>query len=321
MTANTAGGTQNIAIGNYCGDAITSADANVFIGYEAASAITTGGSNTAVGWRALLVGVAANNCAIFGNNAGVAVTSAEGATLLGAGAGLSVTSAASTTCIGYNSGSSISTGAKNVTISHDAGGGITTGDDNICIGFRAGKQGTAIVDGHQNIMIGTDSRPSATGASDQICLGYAVVAGGANTFTFGDAGNDSAIEFGATSISAPSDVRYKKNINDDVAGLSFINDLRPVTYEWKNEGDLPVGHNSYVEGSTEQFKNSTVNHGFIAQEVKEVIDSHSEIKDGFNMWREDYQDGRQRIAEGALVPMLVKAIQELSAEIEILKAK
>ena len=62
--------------------------------------------------------------------------------------------------------------------------------------------------------------------------------------------------------------------------------------------------------------NDKLNHGFIAQEVKEVIDNHPEIKDGFKMWSEDEKDGRQRIAEGALVPMLVKSIQELSAKVE-----
>ena len=79
---------------------------------------------------------------------------------------------------------------------------------------------------------------------------------------------------------------------------------------------------AYKVGSEERFNNDKLNHGFIAQEVKEAIDNHSEIKDGFNMWKEDVAtDGRQRVADGALVPMLVKAIQELSAEIEILKAK
>ena len=39
------------------------------------------------------------------------------------------------------------------------------------------------------------------------------------------------------------------------------------------------------------------------------------------MWTEDDVDGRQRIGEGALIPMLVKSIQELSAEVEELKEK
>ena len=39
------------------------------------------------------------------------------------------------------------------------------------------------------------------------------------------------------------------------------------------------------------------------------------------MWVEDEIDGRQRIAEGALVPMLVKSIQELSAKNTALEAR
>ena len=67
--------------------------------------------------------------------------------------------------------------------------------------------------------------------------------------------------------------------------------------------------------------NGKYNHGFIAQEVKEVIDNNSDIKEGFDMWKEDDTDGRQRIGEGALVPMLVKSIQELSAKVEVLENK
>ena len=70
---------------------------------------------------------------------------------------------------------------------------------------------------------------------------------------------------------------------------------------------------THVAGSEKRYNNDKVNHGFIAQEVKEAIDKHPELKDGFNMWSEESTlDGRQREAEDALVPMLVKSIQELS---------
>jgi hypothetical protein len=68
-------------------------------------------------------------------------------------------------------------------------------------------------------------------------------------------------------------------------------------------------------------KGEKVQHGFIAQEVKTVIDNHSEIKDGFNMWSEDNIEGRQRLAEGELIPMLVKGIQELSTKNDALEAR
>ena len=67
--------------------------------------------------------------------------------------------------------------------------------------------------------------------------------------------------------------------------------------------------------------NDNTNHGFLALEVKEVINKHPEIKDGFDMWSQDEADGRQRIGQTALIPILTKAIQELSAEVEELKEK
>jgi len=65
--------------------------------------------------------------------------------------------------------------------------------------------------------------------------------------------------------------------------------------------------------------NGKYNHGFIAQEVKATIDKHADIKDGFELWREDDSDGRQRLAESTLIPILVKAIQELTARVKELE--
>ncbi len=63
-----------------------------------------------------------------------------------------------------------------------------------------------------------------------------------------------------------------------------------------------------------------VNHGFVAQEVKAVIDKYEDvIADGHNIWSED-PDGTQQIAFGNLMPMMVKAVQELSAQVEELKS-
>ena len=85
--------------------------------------------------------------------------------------------------------------------------------------------------------------------------------------------------------------------------------------------DVPSDHEAYVEGSDTRvmLSNGEINHGFIAQEVKAAIDNHSELKDGFRMWSEQGSGGRQRLADGALIPMLVKAIQELEARIAVLE--
>jgi hypothetical protein len=167
--------------------------------------------------------------------------------------------------------------------------------------------------------MGRKAGTSSASASNQNVFGFAVVSASNDSFTFGHSTTDTTCSNGGTTWSNPSDARYKENVEDQTAGLSFINDLRPVTFQWKAENEMPEDHVVYNADSTKRYMNDTTNHGFLAQEVKEVIDNHSEIKDGFDMWSEDDRDGRQRIGTTALIPILTKAIQELSAEVEELK--
>ena len=102
--------------------------------------------------------------------------------------------------------------------------------------------------------------------------------------------------------------------------MSFVNALRPRTFNYKNKGELPNTFRAYKEGSTEVFKSDKTQHGFIAQEVKAAIDADSGVKNGFNLW-DEREDGSQEVAETALVPILVKAIQEQNALIEALTAR
>ena len=205
----------------------------------------------------------------------------------------------------------------NVAVGYAAGQNVTTGIQNTFIGGQAGDSATTA---NNSIIVGYNSALAAVDTAQVIVMGTSVTSQAANNFTFGFGSTDSNIAFGATSITAPSDERYKENIEDATAGLSFINDLRPVTFQWKKEKDIPSDHRAYVEGSDNRVMNNYTNHGFIAQEVKAAIDNHEELKDGFDMWSEDPIDGRQRLGPASLIPMLVKAIQELSAEIEKLKS-
>ena len=166
----------------------------------------------------------------------------------------------------------------------------------------------------------TPPAASAVSGNNQTAIGYGVTCVGNGNFTFGDGTTDSNIAYGATSITAPSDIRLKEDIQDEEVGLDFINDLRPVTFQWKKEKDIPSDMKAYKEGSEERVMNGKYNHGFIAQEVKQVIDNY-DLKDGFDMWTEDEADGRQRIGEAALMPLMVKAVQELSAKVEELESK
>jgi len=169
--------------------------------------------------------------------------------------------------------------------------------------------------------LGFSARGDTATANSEIVLGYDVRGVGSGYATLGYGGTKSYINAGYTSWGGTSDSRLKDNITTSTVGLSFINDLRPVTFQWKVKGDVPAELDSYEEGSTARVNGTDkVQHGFIAQEVKATIDAHSDIGNGHGMWNE-LGDGTQGVAQGQLVPMLVKAIQELSTQNAALAAR
>jgi hypothetical protein len=117
-----------------------------------------------------------------------------------------------------------------------------------------------------------------------------------------------------------SDIRLKENVADHTLGLGFVNALRPVTYNWKKKKDVPTTLSDYYEDGNENRVNGSdkLKHGFIAQEIKALLESNSLDTASFNLW-DTMADGTQSLADGELIPILVKAIQELSKEVDKLK--
>jgi hypothetical protein len=258
---------------------------------------TTGGYNTALGAAAL-----------------DANTTASNNTAIGAYALSGNTEGANNTSVGRDALIANTTGGSLVAMGHDALSSNTTGSGHTVIGKDAGANNTT---GVRNSFFGEATRGSAVDTNDAHGFGYDLVCDGDYT-TLGRATADIRAAHGNITWATVSDERYKKDIVDSTAGLSLVNALQPRTFKYKNLGELPSTFNAYKADSTEVYKNSNTNHGFIAQEVKTAIDADAGIKDGFRLW-DDREDGSQEVAEAALIPVLVKAIQELSAEIEILK--
>jgi hypothetical protein len=275
--------------------------ANSYLGMYAGHYNVVGTGNTAMGYQALFGadGQSGTNNVAIGRVAGGICRGDEN------------------TLVGSSSGEDVSTGDYNSCLGNGSGKNISTGSKNVCIGNIAGQN---ITEGENNIMIGHSAETSAVDGDNQIVMGESVTGVGNTNFTFGNGATDSNIAFGATSITAPSDIRLKEDIQDETIGLGFINDLRPVTFQWKKEKDIPEEMKTHVAGSEKRVMNGKHNHGFIAQEVKAVIDNH-DIKDGFDMWTEDKADGRQRIGDASLMPIMVKAVQELSTALDVALAR
>ncbi len=116
--------------------------------------------------------------------------------------------------------------------------------------------------------------------------------------------------FALNATISTSDLRLKKNIETINYGLDVIEQLRPVTYEWKNE------------------KEGKVRLGFIAQEMEKVIPEIVVKSDPTKNKSHLQKTQAKRNLEDAygirydgLIPVLTKGIQELHQENEALKAR
>jgi len=332
LTSNTSG-TQNVAVGTNALSTAATRNGNVAVGFQAAQDIDTSGvvaigfqalmnsgsgyDTVAIGTNAMYSNSSGNSNVAVGFNALYANQNGNQNVAVGNGALDTLQSGSSNVGIGRAAGTNVLDGLYNVIVGADSGGSVTSGAKNTIVGWAAGS---TLQTGTDNVCIGRGTRTSATNSDNQIVMGDSVTSAGNNTFTIGKDGTDSAIAFGANSVTAPSDVRLKEDIQDEEVGLDFINDLRPVTFLWKKEKDIPSEMNAYKEGSEERTMNGKYNHGFIAQEVKATIDSH-DLKEGFDMWQEDELDGRQRVAPSAIMSVMVKALQEADAKIESLTAR
>ena len=288
-------GTLNTAIGKDCLAQNTTADNNTAVGLDAMYANTTGASNTAVGSRALDANTTGSSNVAVGKSALTALTNNDHNTAVGDGAGASISGGGNNTLIGSASGSNV------------------LGNNNTCLGKESG---TDITTGGQNIVInGRGSNAGHSGASNRIVIGDLISGTSDFQFTFGASGNIVQNEFNTdAAFSRTSDIRKKRNINDDTLGLSFINNLKPVTFQWKPSNEFPKEWNEYSEENTMDL--DTVMHGMIAQDVKDALDKAG--VNTFGGWKER-EDGSQVISREMFVTPLIKAVQELSAEVERLK--
>jgi hypothetical protein len=105
----------------------------------------------------------------------------------------------------------------------------------------------------------------------------------------------------STTISAISDQRLKENVQDLDVGLDKIMALKPRKFDWK------AGKGKDIKGDR----------GFIAQEFEQVF------PDLIDEWKDPAPEGEEpyKSVRADLIPVLVKAIQELKSELDSVKAE
>ena len=289
------------SLGTLYGSTSVNPSYNTTLGFSNVRNIT-GNNNIGVGFRSLNASPSGNDNIALGQDSGRLISGGGENISIGKQSNYNLTNAYNNVSIGTSAAVTLTTGNNNVAIGQEAGRSITDGSVNVSIGSNSlylgnGSNNTAIgnssgynlVSGNNNTFLGNNAQPSSGTISNTITLGNSSI---------------TSLRCQVQSITSLSDERDKTNIEPLPVGLDFINSLNPVKFEWNMRDEAKVGEKDF---------------GFIAQELVEVEDSISG-HDWLSLTLRDNPD-KLEATQGRLIPILVKAIQELSAEVEELKAK
>ena len=282
----------NTAVGGEALKANTTAQFNCAVGFQSLRDNTTGADNTAIGgYQTLIVNTTGSNNTAVGRAALASNTTASSNTALGKNAGFTNTGAANT-FVGKDAGYSLTTGARNTFVGCEGASGgcgdqITTGSKNSIFGGYNGNQGGLDIRTASNRIVLSDGDGNPRVHIDDIGRPFIP---SVYTYTTASAANINVNTDGLMQRSTSS-LKYKKNVQDAVHGLSDVLKLRSVTYESKN-----------------QTEEGTVYGGLIAEEIHDA---------GLTEFVQYATDGSpDAIAYGNMVSLCVKAIQELNAKVE-----
>lgn len=232
--------------------------------------------------------------------------------------------------LGNSTLSKVTSGSSNVAFGTYSLSNNLTGSENVAIGHASmlnninGGQNTAI--GAYSLWFKTDGS-NFTSLSNCSGIGANTRVSGSNQVQLGDT-TTTTYAYGA--IQNRSDIRDKTDIRDTKLGLDFILKLRPVDFRWDMRDDyLTIYNQKDVDGNvtTKLIRNKKdgskkrkrYHHGLIAQEIKKVAEI---MNIDFGGLQDHSKNGGADVFsvgyEEFIAPM-IKAIQELNSEIEILK--
>lgn len=297
-------GIENVAIGNAAlrsctggsGLAGTTGRDNTAVGHAAMIGLTTGARNTVMGHNSGALIAGGINNSFFGQLSGYNCAGANSNNYFGWTAGYTNASGSQNTAMG-NGALFSNDASQNTAIGFQAGYYMSSGTRNTALGWNS-LYGTNLT-GSNNTGIGGSSGANISSGSNNTCIGYEAVVSVGTTSNQVVLGNSSVTDLrcNVTSISAISDERDKTNIVDLPIGLDFIDTLRPVKFEWDRRDGSMVG----IQEA-----------GFIAQE----LDAAQGAAGAEEYLRLVLKANPEQLeaAPGKLIPVLVKAIQELSTK-------
>jgi trimeric autotransporter adhesin len=279
-------GSSNTASGSYCMWLNGTGSYNTVSGDFAMYANQTGNYNTASGSHAM-----------SNNNSGDNNTATGNSALSGNDAG-HFNTATGAHSMQFNFSGLYNTAAGAYALESNYGG---TG--NTAVGYRAMSN---YIPGHYNTAVGYEAGVSGT-QTNATAIGAGALVDASNKVRIGNSAV-TVIE-GQVPFTTPSDGRFKFNIQDDVKGLDFILQLRPVTYQFDvKQFDAQLNPNTDVNQVAYEEAAQIRRTGFIAQEVEQAAITTNYNFSGIIKPKTDKD--HYSLSYDAFVVPLVKAIQE-----------
>lgn len=282
----------------------TSGDENVAIGFQSLSNNTTASTAVAIGAHAMRYFIGTGQCI----NVAVGYEALRGSELFSTTGSANVavgsksllynTSGHSNTAVGYRAMSSNNAGIYNTAFGRQALENNETGSYNTSVGYNSGTVGSS------------NENTSSIGFLTQTTADNSVRVGNGSVISIGG-------QVGWTTL---SDASIKTDIQENIPGLAFIKELRPVSYHYdvdKQNELMGVMDTARWRGKDDIRKIAFS--GFLAQEVEAAAHKIGYEFSGVDAPQNENSLYGLRYAE--FVVPLVKAVQELNAINEHLQSK
>jgi hypothetical protein len=256
-----------------------------------AGCASTGSYNTFFGQRAGSSTSGAHNI-FFGSCSGRYTTTGAYNIFMGRETGYVNTAGRCNIFMGRSAGSNNATGCNNTFIGSFAGQNSTSGCYNMAFGASAG---CSLISGSNNLFFGRNAGTSLSPS------GLAAITTESNRIIMGNASHSCAqIQIAWTVV---SDCRDKCIFGAVPHGRGFLQNLETIEYAFK---DRETGCITDPEGKRR--------YGFTAQNVLAAEGDHPVV-----ISTEDPE--KLQLTSDYMIPILVNAVNELSTEVELLKAR
>jgi hypothetical protein len=307
---NNSSGSRNTAISASALASNSTGNNNTAGGYTSLYSNTIGISNTANGAYTLYTNLNGNYNTATGGNALYSNSSGDNNTASGYAALFTNDNGDDNTANGYYA-LHLNTGNLNTAVGFSALAINSTGIQNTALGANSLVTNTT---GSYHTAVGYNTGPNAANLANTNCFGIDATGTATDQVSIGNTFVTSIR--GQVSFTTYSDARFKEQVQENVAGLLFINQLRPVTYRVNR--DKMINYMG-IKPSYRGESMSEVTTGFIAQEVEAAAKKAGFTFSGVDAPKNENDYYGLRYAE--FVVPLVKAVQELAKQNEELKKR